>query len=76
MFGVAVCLSLCPELYHVGRGAELREEGGRVMVAGGRCRPVEGPYFSKGTSTLPRNLFFSWLVFQPKVTKSCLFSSH
>ena len=76
MFGVAVCLFLYPELYHVGRGAELREGEGRVMVAGGRYRPGEGPYFSKGISTLPRNLFFFWSVFQPKVTKSCLFSSH
>ena len=27
--GVAVCLSLCPELHHVGRGTEPKEGGGR-----------------------------------------------
>jgi len=27
--GVAVCLSLCPELHYVVRGTELREGGGR-----------------------------------------------
>ena len=69
VFGVAVCLSLCPDLHHVGRGAGLRGGGvGRVMIAGGLYRSGEGPYISKDTSTLPRNLGFFWSVFQPKST--------
>lgn len=68
VFGVAVCLSFCPELQHVGRGTKPREEGGSVMVAGGQYRPGEGPSFSKDTSTLPGNLDFFWSIFKPKVT--------
>lgn len=38
------------------------------MIAGGLYRSGEGPYISKDTSTLPRNLGFFWSVFQPKST--------
>lgn len=38
------------------------------MIAGGLYRSGKGPYISKDTSTLPRNLGFFWSVFQPKST--------
>lgn len=78
MSGVAVCLSLCPELHSVGGKTELREGGGRetrwlLVDSTSQERVLTS---SRAPPPFQELCFFPWPLLQPKVTESCVGSSH
>lgn len=70
--GVAVCLSLCPELHYVGRGTELKEGGGgevRWLLVDSTSQ--EKFLTSSGAPPPFQEIwFFPWPLLRPKATES------